>query len=480
MSQRIQDFAWHCADLLQREDPDLYALVSGELERQTTTLAMVASCSIAHPSVLACEGTFTSNVTAEGYPGKRFHAGCEYVDQFEQLAIDRAKVAFGARYANVQPHSASTANQIVMGALLKPGDTLLGLSLDAGGHLSHGSPVNVSGQFFNAIGYGLDTDGFIDFDRTRELAREHNPKLIICGTTAYPRRIDWSRFRDIADEVGAYLLADITHIAGLVIAGEHPNPIDDAHVTVTCTHKQLYGPRGGLILIGKDFDSPGPGGKGTLAQAMQRGVFPFMQGAPLINNIVAKARALHRAMTPEFREVSRRIVALSQALADEMVRRDVRIVSGGTDNHIVLADVLHSFGVTGLVAEKALESCRIVVNKNHIFGDRKSPLVTSGIRIGANALAARGFDTQAMRRTADLMCRILAAVEPEGDRAYRLDGSLRARFQAEVKALCREFPIPGYDPLPQGMGHNAPGRTAPARSAAPAGAQAAGIPAHEQ
>jgi len=444
MSQILQEFAWQGADLLQQEDPDLYGLIRGELERQTTTLAMVASCSIAHPSVLACEGSFTSNVTAEGYPGRRFHAGCEFVDQFEQLAIDRAKAAFGARYANVQPHSASTANQIVMGALMKPGDTLLGLSLDAGGHLSHGSPVNVSGQFFNAVGYGLDADGFIDFDKTRSLAREHRPKLIICGTTAYPRTIDWKRFREIADEVGAYLLADITHIAGLVIAGQHPNPIDEAHVTVTCTHKQLYGPRGGLIMIGKDFEAPGPDGKATLAQAMQRGVFPFMQGAPIINNIVAKARALHRAMTPEFREISRRIVTLSRALAEEMVGRGVRVVSGGTDNHIVLADVLHSFGVTGIVAEKALESCRIIVNKNHIFGDRKSPFVTSGIRIGANALAARGFDAPAMRRTADLICRILTAVEAEGDREYRLEEASRTRFQSEVRALCDEFPIPGY------------------------------------
>ncbi len=284
----LSDFAQQGVALLRDEDPVLYELVEREYERQQNSLAMVASCSPTHPSVLACEGTFTSNVTAEGYPGARFHAGCEFVDQFEQLAIDRAKAALKAQYANVQPHTASTANQVVMASLLKPGDTLLGMDLDSGGHLSHGAKVNISGRFFNAVAYGLDKDGFLDYDQAQRLALEHRPKLIICGTTAYPRTIDWNRFRQIADQVDAYLLADITHILGLVITGHHPSPIDVAHVTTTCTHKQLYGPRGGLILMGKDFETLGPDGKTTLAQLMQRGVFPFLQGAPIVNNIVAK------------------------------------------------------------------------------------------------------------------------------------------------------------------------------------------------
>ncbi len=438
------DFAERSVELLRQEDPALYDLVEEEYRRQQRTLAMVASCSPAHPSVLFCEGSFTSNVTAEGYPKARYHAGCQYVDQFEQLAIDRAKAAFDAEYANVQPHSASTANQIVMGSLLAPGDTLMGLDLDCGGHLSHGSKVNVSGKFYNAISYGLDESGFIDFDQVARLAQEHRPKLIICGTTAYPRVLDWSRFREIADDVGAILLADVTHIAGLIIAGEHPNPIDVAHITTTCTHKQLYGPRGGLILMGKDKDFVLPDGKTTLADAMQRGVFPFMQGAPIVNSIVAKARALGRSMTPEFTLLAKRIVTLARSFADALMKREARVMSGGTDNHIVVVDVLTSFGVTGIIAEGALQDCGIIVNKNRIPGDTKSVRVTSGIRIGTNGLAARAFTAAEMDRCADLVARILGAVEARGSRKYALDEARSAAFREEVENLCARFPIAGY------------------------------------
>ena len=446
MNERVlEDFSLKAIASLKKHDPTLVDLLLREYERQTGSLTMVASCTITHPSVLACEGTYTSNVTAEGYPGARFHAGCEFVDQFEQLAIDRAKKVFRAQYANVQPHTASTANQIVCSALLKPHDTLLGMDLESGGHLSHGAKVNISGTFFNAVGYGLDENGFIDYDRVDELAREHQPKLIISGTTAYPRTLDWQRFREIADGVGAYLLADITHIAGLVIAGVHPSPIDIAHFTVTCTHKQLYGPRGGLILMGKEWDRPAPSGKGTLSRMIQKSLFPFIQGAPIINMIVAKARTLDRAATDEFRQLARRIVTLSQALANAFVASGVKVVSGGTDNHIVLVDVFDSFGVTGSIAEKALEECRIIVNKNFIPGDQNKAFVTSGIRIGTNALAERQFGAEQVEACADLISRVLKSVQVLGEREYRLEAQDRDRFRLEVSALCDQFPIPGYD-----------------------------------
>ncbi len=440
-------FATEGVRRLHQDDPELYDLVEQEYRRQTQTLALVASCSPAHPSVLACEGTFTSNVTAEGYPGARFHAGCRFVDEIEQLAIDRAKAAFGARFANVQPMTATSANEVVMFSVLKPHDTLLGMDLDSGGHLSHGSKVNISGTFFDSVGYGLTPEGVLDYERMADLAREHRPKLIICGTTAYPRTIHWEKFREVADEVGAYLLADITHIAGLVITGIHPNPIDIAHITTTCTHKQLYGPRGGLILLGRDHDKPGPDGKTKLSSLMQSGLFPFIQGAPIVNNIVAKARALSRAMSPEFGDLARRIVELSRALSAALMSRDVRVISGGSDNHIVVMDVLSSFGVTGVIAEQALEECGIIVNRNRIVGDTKPPRVASGVRIGTNSLAAREFTAPEMETCADLIASILRSVEPRGDRSYDLAAADRERFQARVRELAAQRPIPGY-PLP--------------------------------
>jgi glycine hydroxymethyltransferase len=442
-------FALHGAELLRQQDAELHKLLEDEYVRQMETLVMVASCSIAHPSVLACEGMVAVNVTAEGYPGKRYHAGCEFIDGIEQLAIDRAKAVFKAQYANVQPHSATSANYIVMSNLLRPGETILGMELQYGGHLTHGSKVSISGQYFNAIGYGLDGDGYIDYEQVGRLAREHKPRLIICGATAYPRLIDFRRFREIADEVGAFLLADISHTAGLVIAGLHPSPIDHAHFTTTCTHKQLYGPRGGLIMMGRDHATPAPGGQRTLSEMLQRAVFPFFQGAPILNAMAAKARALAIAGSPEFRALAQRIVSNSEALARSFAALGYRVISGGSSNHIVLLDVA-ARGITGLVAERALEECRIIVNKNRIPGDTKPALVTSGVRLGTNTLAARGLQQPEMQYAAELVHRVLTSVEVLGDRDYFLDSAVKESVREEVRALCRSYPMPNY-PAPTRM-----------------------------
>lgn len=428
---------------LYKDDPFLYELLEREYYRQANVLTMVAASSIVDPSVLVCEGMVPVNVTAEGYPGARFHAGCAIIDDIERLAIDRAKAAFHAQYANVQPHSASTANQIVMCSLLKPGDTLLGMELDSGGHLTHGAKPSISGQYFKAIGYGLNEAGDIDYEQVWRLARQFRPKLIICGATAYPRTINFQRFREIADEVGAFLLADVTHIAGLIVAGEHPNSIDHAHFTTTCTHKQLYGPRGGLILMGKDYDKLAPDGKRTLAEMIQKAVFPFLQGAPNLNSIAAKARALGLVMRPEFKRLAQRIVADARALAAAFIERGYRVITGGSDNHIVVVDVLAS-GLTGVVAQRALEECGIIVNKNRIPGDTKSPLVTSGIRLGTNSLALREMGPEQMRECVELIHQVFSSVTTLGDNDYRLDPAVKESVQAEVRRLCRQFPIPCY------------------------------------
>jgi len=431
---------------LRDGDPVLYELIVREHRRQSETLTMVAASSIADPAVLACEGTALLNTTTEGYPGARFHAGCEVVDQVERIAVERARRAFGARYANVQPHSGTSANQIVMFSLLRPGDTVLGLDLDAGGHLSHGAKASVSGVYFHAVAYGVDADGRIDMAEVRRLALEHRPRLIICGASAYPRALDFAAFRRVADEAGAILLADISHVAGLVAAGEHPSPIDHAHFTTTSTYKQLCGPRGGLVLMGRDHDAPAPDGRGTLSDLVQRAAFPFFQGTPSLASIAAKASALARVASPEFREVARRITASARALAAALEERGYQVVSGGTDNHIVLVD-LTARGLTGVVAERALEECRIVVNKNRVPGDRRSATVASGIRFGTNGLALRGMGPAEMRRCAELVDRVLGAVRPLGDRAFELDPAAAAAAREGVAALCARFPIPGYAAL---------------------------------
>lgn len=428
---------------LYKEDPDLARILEEEYRRQNETLVMVASCSPADPSVLACEAMVAVNVTAEGYPGRRYHAGCRVIDGIEQLAIDRAKAAFGARYANVQPHSATTANYAVLSRLLQPGDRILGMQLDVGGHLTHGAPAAWSGTYFESHGYGLDAEGRIDYAQVERRAHELRPRLLVCGATAYPRQVDFARFREIADAVGAWLLADISHVAGLVAAGLHPSPIDQAHITTTCTHKQLYGPRGGLILLGRDADTPAPEGRSTLSELMQRAIFPYFQGAPILNAIAAKARALARVMEPDFRRVMRRVVDDSQALAAYLMSEGWRVLSGGSDNHIVLFDVA-ARGLTGLIAEEALEDSGIVVNKNRIPGDTRPPMVTSGVRLGTNTMALRGMGPEAVVRGARLVHRVLTAVEPLGDREYRLAPAVRDAVRADVAGLCREFPIPRY------------------------------------
>jgi glycine hydroxymethyltransferase len=327
--------------------------------------------------------------------------------------------------------------------VLQPGDTLLGLDLDAGGHLTHGSKASISGQVFRSIGYGLTRDERIDYEQAQRLARDERPKLIVCGTTAYPRRIDWARFRAIADEVGAYLLADITHIAGLVAAGLHPSPVDHAHFTTTCTHKQLYGGRGGLILIGRDHDKVGPDGKRTLAETVQKRVFPFFQGAPNQSSIAAKARGFAHVASPEFRRTAQRILDLSRALAEAFVRKGYRVIAGGTDNHIVVVDVFQR-GITGVNAEKALEDCGIVVNKNRIPYDRNPPTVTSGIRLGTNGLAVRQMEPGEMRECVELVDQVLTALEPVSEREHRLDARVRERVEGAVRELCLRRPIATY------------------------------------
>jgi glycine hydroxymethyltransferase len=438
-------FAQQATESLYEEDPVLSNLLESEYHRQANVLAMVASSSLEHPSVLACQGVILTNVTAEGYPGKRYHGGCHYVDEVEQLAIERAKHAFGAQYANVQPHCASSANEIIMCRLLNPGDTLLGMGLESGGHLTHGAKVSFSGRYANAIEYGLDDCGLIDYDQVLRLARQHRPRLIICGTTAYPRTIDFKRFRAIADEVGAFLLADMTHIAGLVAAGLHPSPIDEAHFTTTCTHKQLYGPRGGLILIGRDAETIIPGTKQTLASMVQSAVFPFFQGSPAPNIIAGKARGLARVATREFHTLAARIVADAKAVAAALIQAGQRVISGGTDNHIVLVDVSPQ-GLSGIAAQRALEDCNIIVNKNKIPGDKKPATITSGIRLGTNTLACREFGPEEMKECASLLDIVLRSTKPLTEFEYQLDERVCRSVQSAVTELCRRFPLP-YAPF---------------------------------
>ncbi|WP_216858563.1 serine hydroxymethyltransferase [Actinomadura verrucosospora] len=428
---------------LAAADPQLYRLLAADLRAQNGTLALVASTSVAPPSVLACAGAALSNITAEGYPGARFHAGCGVLDRIEELAVERATALFGARYANVQPHSGSAANLCVYFGLLQPGDTILGMDLDAGGHLTHGSRASVTGRYFRPVAYGLDADGLIDHAEVAALAREHRPRIIVAGASAYPRTVDFGRFREIADEVGAYLLADISHIAGLVAAGLHPSPVDHAHFTTTSTYKQLCGPRGGLILMGRDADAPAPGGRGTLSGLMQRSVFPLGQGTPNPGAIAAKARALQFAATAEFRGFAGRVVADAAAMAGGLADLGYRVLTGGTDNHMVLLD-LEGTGLTGTVAEQALESCGILVNKNRVPGDTRPPMVCSGLRIGANGMALRRFTPAEVGYCTELLDTVLGAVRPLSDTEYELPEGVRRRVGAAVAELCADYPLPGY------------------------------------
>jgi glycine hydroxymethyltransferase len=409
---------------LSSEDPAIAALIGKELGRQQSHLELIASENFASRAVMEAQGSVLTNKYAEGLPHRRYYGGCEFVDSIEELAIERAKRLYDAAWANVQPHSGAQANFAVFLALLQPGDTILGMDLSHGGHLTHGSPVNVSGKWFKAVHYGVDaTTQQLDLEHVRQLALEHRPKLLICGYSAYPRRIDFAGFRAIADEVGAYLLADMAHIAGLVAAGEHPNPVPHCHVVTTTTHKTLRGPRGGMILcndaeFGKQFD---------------KAVFPGVQGGPLEHVIAAKAVAFGEALQPSFRAYSRQVVRNAQVLAARLQELDIAVVSGGTDNHIVLLD-LRSIGLTGKVADALLSEVNITANKNTVPFDPESPFVTSGLRLGTAALTTRGFDEEAFGEVADVIALRLLR---------RDDTTVELQCRERVRALCERFPLYG-------------------------------------
>lgn len=406
-------------DKLSSYDSEVYAAVKDELNRQRTNIELIASENIVSEAVLLAAGTVLTNKYAEGYPGRRYYGGCQYVDVVEKIAIERAKKLFGADHANVQPHSGANANLAVFFALLDPGDTVMGLSLAHGGHLSHGSPVNISGKYFNVISYGLNAESeTIDYDEILSKALECKPKMIIAGASAYSRSIDFAAVRKICDEVGAYFMVDMAHIAGLVAAGLHENPVPYADVVTTTTHKTLRGPRGGLILCKKEF-----------AAAIDKAVFPGTQGGPLMHIIAAKAVAFGEALKPEFRTYQKNIVENAQELCECLKKEGFRIVSGGTDNHLMLID-LRPFGVTGKEMERRLDEVHITVNKNAIPGDPEKPSVTSGIRVGTPAVTTRGFGKEEMRMIACWMREV--AVDFENN---------KKKINEEVAALCARFPI---------------------------------------
>ena len=406
--------------LLKRNDPEIYEAVMNETNRQRNKIELIASENFVSETVMEANGTVLTNKYAEGYPGKRYYGGCENVDVVENLAIERAKKVFGAGYANVQPHSGAQANMAVFFALLNPGDTVLSMNLAHGGHLSHGSPVNMSGKYFNIVPYGVTKEtNTIDYDEIRRLALENKPKLILAGASAYPRIIDFEKFSEIAKEVGAYLMVDMAHIAGLVAAGLHPSPMEYADVVTTTTHKTLRGPRGGLILTNDE----------ELAKKFNKAVFPGIQGGPLMHTIAAKAVCFKEALSPEFKEYQKQIVKNAAALAQGLLDEGFKLVSGGTDNHLMLLD-LTDMDITGKEAEKQLDEAGITANKNAIPFDSKSPFITSGVRIGTPATTSRGFKEDDMREIANLIK--LAITDFENSK-----GEVRAR----VKALCDKYPL---------------------------------------
>ena len=408
-------------DFVSRHDPEVGAAIRAEYQRQCDNVELIASENIVSEAVLAAMGSVLTNKYAEGYPGKRYYGGCQCVDVAEDLAIDRACRLFGAKFANVQPHSGAQANYAVYMALCQPGDTVLGMDLDHGGHLTHGSPVNYSGKYFKMVSYGVNEDtGVIDYDEVERIARECKPKMIIAGASAYPRVIDFQRFRAIADQVGAYLWVDMAHIAGLVAAGLHPSPVPYAHVTSTTTHKTLRGPRGGLLLT-NDAD---------LAKKLNSAIFPGSQGGPLMHVIAAKAVALGEALTPEFKAYQGQIVKNSAALADGLVKRGMKLVSGGTDNHLSLIDLRDMGELTGKELERRLDEVRITANKNKVPGDPRSPFQTSGLRVGSPAVTSRGFVEADMDRVAEYI--VLAATDFEA----KAD-----QIRAGVAELTAKYPI---------------------------------------
>ena len=427
---------------LRAEDLELALLLDAEVARQHRTLSLVSSSCAVKPRTLVASASALVNITAEGAPGRRHRAGCENVDLVESLAIRRACEVFDAQYAGVQSHSASNANAQVLSALLEPGDTLLGMAHDHGGHLTHGSPAVFTGAYYKAIRYGTTAEGLIDYEQVRHLALAHRPRIILCGASAYSRVLDFERFRRIADEAGSILLADISHIAGLVVTGRHPSPINAAHVTTTCTHKQLGGPRGGLILSGRDADTKVPGLRATFRRVLDQAVFPRMQGAPAVNMIAAKAAALGYAMSPQFDACMGRVRTLADEVASAFTVHDYEVVGGRSENHTVLIRLRGA--MTGAIAESALESCGIVVNKSRVPGEARSSSVTSGLCIGTGSMAQRNIDPLGCRQVVGLVCRVLDSVTPLGEHEYRLEPALQQALRAELEALCVRYPIADY------------------------------------
>ena len=406
-------------DEILKTDPEIAQVITKEVDRQNSHIELIASENWVSKAVMAAMGSPLTNKYAEGYPGKRYYGGCECVDEVETLAIERAKKLFGCTYANVQPHSGAQANMAVFFAMLKPGDTVMGMNLAHGGHLSHGSPANFSGAYFHVVPYGVNDEGYIDYDEVRRIALEAKPKLIVAGASAYARVIDFKRFREIADEVGAYLMVDIAHIAGLVAAGIHPSPIPYAHVTTTTTHKTLRGPRGGLILsseeIAKQFN-------------FNKAIFPGTQGGPLMHVIAAKAVCFQEALQPEYVEYQKQIVKNCKALADGLTRRGIKLVSGGTDNHLMLVD-LRGTGITGKAMEKLLDEANITCNKNAIPNDPESPFVTSGVRLGTAAVTSRGMKEEDMEQIAEAIAMMIQ------------DKNNKDKALAIVKNLTDKYPL---------------------------------------
>ena len=414
-------------ETIQGFDEELSEALQGELRRQEEHIELIGSENFASPRVLAAQGSVLTNKYAEGYPGRRYYGGCEFVDVAESLAIERAKSLFGADFANVQPHSGSQANVAAYLAMMDPGDTLLGMSLPHGGHLTHGAKVSFSGRFFNAVQYGVDPgSGEIDYDEVARLAREHRPKVVVAGFSAYSRVVDWQRFRDIADEVGAYLLVDMAHVAGLIAAGIYPNPTPIADVTTTTTHKTLRGPRGGLILARENPE---------LTKKINFNVFPCTQGGPLMHVIAAKAVALAEAAQPEFRAYQSQVLANARRMAATLMERGYRIVSGGTDNHLMLVDLIRQ-GITGKDAEDALSQANITVNRNAIPNDPLPPRITSGLRIGTPAITTRGFVEEQAAQLGHWIADILDVIHDETAR-----GAVVQRVRDEVLELTRRFPV---------------------------------------
>ncbi|MBV6830630.1 serine hydroxymethyltransferase [Xanthomonas euvesicatoria] len=410
---------------LETYDPELAKAIAAEAGRQEDHVELIASENYCSPLVMEAQGSQLTNKYAEGYPGKRYYGGCEFVDIAEQLAIDRIKQVFGADYANVQPHSGSQANQAVYLALLQPGDTILGMSLAHGGHLTHGAKVNVSGKLFNAVQYGVNEQGLIDYDEVQRLATEHKPKMVVAGFSAYSQKIDWARFRAIADSVGAYLFVDMAHIAGLVAAGVYPSPMEHAHVVTSTTHKTLRGPRGGIIVA--------KGAGEELQKKLQSIVFPGIQGGPLMHVIAAKAVAFKEALEPAFKTYQQQVIKNAQAMANTLIARGYKIVSGGTENHLMLVDMIGR-DVSGKDAEAALGKAHITVNKNSVPNDPRSPFVTSGLRLGTPAITTRGYQEQDSIDLANWIADVLDAPTDE---------AVLAKVRDAVTAQCKRYPVYG-------------------------------------